>query len=218
MSGDAVIAVALWTIFWKHEYISLLATPWYFVITYGLLLSGLLAVSAAIWGCCSIWREARPMICGVSIYIFRIITIWYDQCYYFSPYSIHFCWLLCLRCNSQWAVLLTFTKHKSTTNYCIRWIGLLWADMASTKRKPLPLTRCNRRQVTVTPKNLINLFSSFSQTLVLNFCNICSSNAVVPYVSRNGAKVSGWTQPAWTIQFDRMMNASCPIRVVSLIA
>lgn len=67
MSGDAVIAVAIWTIFWKHDYISLLATPSYFLISYGLLLSGVLAVTAATWGCCSVWRELRSMLCVVSI-------------------------------------------------------------------------------------------------------------------------------------------------------
>lgn len=70
MSGVAVVAVAIWIICWKHDYISLLTTPWYYLISYGLLLSGVLAVTSAIWGCCSIWRELRPMICGVLIIAF----------------------------------------------------------------------------------------------------------------------------------------------------
>lgn len=66
MSGNAVIATAIWTIFWKHKYITLFATPWYLIIAYGLLVAGVLAITTAIWGCCGIWRESRSMICVVS--------------------------------------------------------------------------------------------------------------------------------------------------------
>lgn len=68
MSGIAVALVAIWTIFWKHEYISLFDSSTYLHASYGLLVAGILAFSAAIWGCCGIWREQRSMLCCVSIH------------------------------------------------------------------------------------------------------------------------------------------------------
>lgn len=225
MSGDAVIAVAIWTIFWKHEYISLLATPWYFLITYGLLLSGLLAVSAAIWGCCSIWREARPMICGVSIHISTLMGIYnlhMNQShvfFFFAQYSF----LLIVVFALQFSVggfayiyetqiddeLLNTLNRTFINRYGIDETQTIAIDSMQQKASDRDADKCDT----------YFLFSFTDINSPFKICIFfCSSNAVVPYDSRNGAKVSGWTQPAWTIRFDRMLNASCPIRVVSLIA
>lgn len=66
MSGGAVTAVALWSIIWKHQYISLLVTSVYPVASYGLLISGILATGTALFGCYVVWRDQRSMICCVS--------------------------------------------------------------------------------------------------------------------------------------------------------
>lgn len=75
MAGVAVLAIAIWTIIWKHQYVSLFATSTYVIASYGLFVAGVLTVSAAIWGCCGIWREQRSMLCCVSIGIKMIQTI-----------------------------------------------------------------------------------------------------------------------------------------------
>lgn len=74
MSGVAVTAAAVWTIIWKHQYVSLLATPTYVLASYGLLLAGVLTIGGAIWGCCGIWREQRSMLCCVSINHYAMIS------------------------------------------------------------------------------------------------------------------------------------------------
>jgi hypothetical protein len=67
LSGIAVVAVAVWTIAEKHQYISLLSTSSYLFCTYGLLLAGIIGVFAGILGCCGVWRENRAIILVVSI-------------------------------------------------------------------------------------------------------------------------------------------------------
>lgn len=66
MSGVGVAAVALWTVFLKHDYISLLPSSNYVVGTYVLLLAGLLAIIGGFLGCCGVWREQRVLILFVS--------------------------------------------------------------------------------------------------------------------------------------------------------
>lgn len=67
MSGIGVAGVAIWTIFCKHQYISLLVTSSYAIGTYALLVAGLMAVFGGFLGCCGVWREQRAMILCVSI-------------------------------------------------------------------------------------------------------------------------------------------------------
>lgn len=73
MSGCIIIAIALWSILWKHQYVSLLMTSVYPLISYGLLISGIFATFTAIFGCYVVWRDQRSMICCVSIIIFFLI-------------------------------------------------------------------------------------------------------------------------------------------------
>lgn len=67
MSGCAITAVALWSIFYKHQYVSLLATPTYALTSYGLLTAGIFATLTALFGCYVVWRDQRSLICCVSI-------------------------------------------------------------------------------------------------------------------------------------------------------
>ena len=68
LSGIGVIATVAWTVFQKHQYISLLSSTNYLFATYGLLLAGLLAVLGGIAGCCGVWRESRTLILLVSVF------------------------------------------------------------------------------------------------------------------------------------------------------
>lgn len=73
MSGLVIVGITLWTVFWKHHYISLLSTTNYAIGTYSLLAAGLLAVLGGILGCCGVWREQRAMLLGVSRAVRRAI-------------------------------------------------------------------------------------------------------------------------------------------------
>lgn len=66
MSGCAITAVGLWSVFFKHQYVSLLATPTYALASYGLLTAGIFATLTALFGCYVVWRDQRSMICCVS--------------------------------------------------------------------------------------------------------------------------------------------------------
>lgn len=68
MSGIAVVTISIWTIIWKHQYVSLLTTSTYIIGTYALFVAGVLAIFGGFIGCCGIWREQRAMILSVSIY------------------------------------------------------------------------------------------------------------------------------------------------------
>lgn len=67
MSGIGVAGVAIWTIFWKHQYISLLVSSNYAFGTYALFAAGVLAILGGFVGCCGVWREQRSMILCVSL-------------------------------------------------------------------------------------------------------------------------------------------------------
>ena len=67
MSGIVVVGVSIWTIIWKHQYVSLLSTFNYIFITYCFLTAGAIALITGFLGCCGVWREHRAMILGVSL-------------------------------------------------------------------------------------------------------------------------------------------------------
>lgn len=66
MSGIGVTTIGIWTIFWKHQYISLLETSNYAIGTYALLAAGTLTIFGGVLGCCGIWREQRALLLCVS--------------------------------------------------------------------------------------------------------------------------------------------------------
>lgn len=59
---------AVWTIFWKHKYITLLASHNYAFAAYGLFLAGALAIIGGIFGWCGVWRENRAILLCVSVF------------------------------------------------------------------------------------------------------------------------------------------------------
>ncbi|XP_040164117.1 CD151 antigen-like isoform X1 [Anopheles arabiensis] len=72
ISGSIIIGVTLWTIIWKHQYISLLSTTNYVTGTYALLTAGLFAVFGGILGCCGVWREHRGVL---LLYTFVLLIV-----------------------------------------------------------------------------------------------------------------------------------------------
>uniref|UniRef100_A0ABK8G356 Tetraspanin n=1 Tax=Anopheles gambiae TaxID=7165 RepID=A0ABK8G356_ANOGA len=72
ISGSIIIGVTLWTIIWKHQYISLLSTTNYVTGTYALLTAGLFAVCGGILGCCGVWREHRGVL---LLYTFVLLIV-----------------------------------------------------------------------------------------------------------------------------------------------
>ncbi|XP_062563012.1 CD151 antigen-like [Armigeres subalbatus] len=72
MSGLVIMGITVWTVFWKHQYISLLSTTNYAIGTYSLLAAGLLALIGGIIGCCGVWREQRPML---LLYTFILLFV-----------------------------------------------------------------------------------------------------------------------------------------------
>ncbi|KAL5293375.1 CD151 family protein [Megaselia abdita] len=63
VSGFVVFGVAVWTLFWKFDYICLLTTPTYKFGVYGFGLAGALAIFGGFLGCCGIFYEKRVVIC-----------------------------------------------------------------------------------------------------------------------------------------------------------
>lgn len=57
---------AVWTIFWKHKFIALLASHNYAFAAYGLFLAGALAIIGGVFGWCGVWRENRAILLCVS--------------------------------------------------------------------------------------------------------------------------------------------------------
>ncbi|XP_050070523.1 CD151 antigen-like [Anopheles maculipalpis] len=72
ISGLVIIGVTLWTILWKHQYISLLSTTNYVIGTYALLAAGLLAVVGGVLGCCGVWHEQRGVL---VLYTFVLLIV-----------------------------------------------------------------------------------------------------------------------------------------------
>ncbi|XP_058065154.1 CD151 antigen-like [Anopheles bellator] len=72
ISGLVIIGVTLWTVLWKHQYISLLSTTNYAIGTYALLAAGVLAVAGGILGCCGVWHEQRAVL---LIYTFVLLFV-----------------------------------------------------------------------------------------------------------------------------------------------
>jgi hypothetical protein len=67
MSGMAIVALSVWTLLYKHQYVALLASSSYQFCTYALLLAGIGAILSSIIGCCGVKRENRAIILIVSI-------------------------------------------------------------------------------------------------------------------------------------------------------
>ncbi|KAG4071864.1 hypothetical protein HA402_006025 [Bradysia odoriphaga] len=72
VSGVLVSAVSIWTLFWKHQYVSLLPTPSYIIGTYSLLGAGCLSVLGSFMGLCGICRQYKTLI---LCYIYLLLIV-----------------------------------------------------------------------------------------------------------------------------------------------
>lgn len=77
MSGIAVSGVAMWTIFLKLHYASLLASIAYQVGTYGLAVAGTLAIIGGFLGCFGIFYEQKAIILFVSLVLYTRTRIYF---------------------------------------------------------------------------------------------------------------------------------------------
>ncbi|WP_278924693.1 tetraspanin family protein, partial [Pseudophaeobacter profundi] len=67
-----VLAVGLWSVIYKHQYVSLLTTSTYVLTGYVLVVAGALVLLVVILGCCGVWRENR---CLLLVYTFLLLLI-----------------------------------------------------------------------------------------------------------------------------------------------
>ncbi|XP_067346602.1 tetraspanin-11 isoform X4 [Channa argus] len=72
MGGAAVLAVGIWTLVKKSDYLSLLASSTFAVSAYILILAGALVVITGFLGCCAVIREQRRCL---STYFFCLLLI-----------------------------------------------------------------------------------------------------------------------------------------------
>ncbi|XP_014241297.1 CD151 antigen-like [Cimex lectularius] len=72
LAGCGVIAVGLWTILTKHEYIPLLTNLTYPLAAYVLVIAGCLTLIGVFIGCCSVQKENR---CFIILYTFLLLLI-----------------------------------------------------------------------------------------------------------------------------------------------
>ncbi|XP_046673571.1 LOW QUALITY PROTEIN: CD151 antigen-like [Homalodisca vitripennis] len=72
LSGCGVLAVGLWSVLYKHQYVSLLTTVTYALTAYVLVIAGALVLFVVILGCCGVWRENR---CLLLVYTFLLLLI-----------------------------------------------------------------------------------------------------------------------------------------------
>lgn len=91
MSGVAVTTVAVWTIAWKHQFVSLLETKFYIIISYVLLSAGLLSIATVFLGCYGIRSDKKSAICLVSrldSVIVRLVLLALRKLSYFVALSL----------------------------------------------------------------------------------------------------------------------------------
>ncbi|TNN35760.1 CD151 antigen [Liparis tanakae] len=62
LAGVAVMAVGIWTLVLKSDYISLLSSKTYAASAYILVLAGVIVMVTGVLGCCATFREQRKML------------------------------------------------------------------------------------------------------------------------------------------------------------
>lgn len=66
LSGLVVGGIGVWTVIWKHSYVSLLTTSTYPILAYALIVAGVLAVVGSWLGCGGVTAENRCVLLIVS--------------------------------------------------------------------------------------------------------------------------------------------------------
>lgn len=66
LAGLAVMAVGIWTLALKSDYISLLASSTYLATAYILVVAGIVVMVTGVLGCCATFKERRNLLRLVS--------------------------------------------------------------------------------------------------------------------------------------------------------
>lgn len=66
LAGLAVMAVGIWTLALKSDYISLLASGTYLATAYILVVAGVVVMVTGVLGCCATFKERRNLLRLVS--------------------------------------------------------------------------------------------------------------------------------------------------------
>ncbi|XP_056137877.1 CD151 antigen isoform X2 [Lampris incognitus] len=72
LAGGAVIAVGVWTMVEKSEYISLLNSSYYSASAYALIAAGLIVIATGIIGCCATLKEMKSLL---IVYLILLLCI-----------------------------------------------------------------------------------------------------------------------------------------------
>ncbi|KAL1256517.1 hypothetical protein QQF64_012062, partial [Cirrhinus molitorella] len=62
LAGGAVMAVGIWTLVEKSDYISLLSSKIYAVSAYILIMAGVIVMVTGVLGCCATFKEQRRLL------------------------------------------------------------------------------------------------------------------------------------------------------------
>lgn len=66
LAGGAVLAVGVWTLVEKSDYISLLNSNLYSASAYILIAAGVVVIMTGVVGCCGVLRETKSLLIVVS--------------------------------------------------------------------------------------------------------------------------------------------------------
>lgn len=66
LAGGTVLAVGVWTLVEKGDYISLLSSGFYSASAYILIAAGAIVIAAGIIGCCATLREKKSLLIVVK--------------------------------------------------------------------------------------------------------------------------------------------------------
>ncbi|XP_036391059.1 CD151 antigen isoform X1 [Megalops cyprinoides] len=93
LAGGAVMAVGIWTLVEKSDYISLLSSSTYAASAYILVLAGTIVMVTGVLGCCATFKEQRNLlrvyfVLLLCIFLLEILAgvlayIYYQQCFPF---------------------------------------------------------------------------------------------------------------------------------------
>lgn len=79
LAGGAVMAVGIWTLIEKSDYISLLQSNTYMATAYILVIAGVVVMITGILGCCATFREQRNLLRVVG-FLLIYTRVWDGLC------------------------------------------------------------------------------------------------------------------------------------------
>ncbi|XP_064191954.1 CD151 antigen-like isoform X1 [Anguilla rostrata] len=99
LAGGAVMAVGIWTLVEKSDYISLLSSSTYAASAYILVLAGVIVMVTGVLGCCATFKEQRNLlrvyfVLLLCIFLLEILAgvlayIYYQQCSPFPCFQLN---------------------------------------------------------------------------------------------------------------------------------